>query len=45
MILKPNGIVGWDGQQDTLDEIGIELTNLICKDGGDNQLCSQVSGV
>ncbi|MED5485135.1 MAG: thioredoxin domain-containing protein [Candidatus Thermoplasmatota archaeon] len=45
MILKPNGIVGWDGQQDNLDEIGIELTNLICKDGGDNQLCSQVSGV
>lgn len=44
MILKPNGIVGWDGGQDSYDEIGIELTNLICKDGGDNQLCSQVSG-
>jgi len=45
MILKPNGVVGWDGQQDHLDQIGIELTNLICKDGGDNELCSQVSGV
>jgi len=44
MILKPNGIVGWDGQQDAQNEIGIELTNLICKDGGDSELCLQVNG-
>ena len=44
MILKPNGIVGWDGGQDSDDQIGIELTNLICRDGGDNSLCSQLSG-
>ena len=44
MILKPNGIVGWNGMTDSLDEIGIELANLICKDCGDNQLCAEVNG-
>ena len=44
MILKPNGIVGWNGMTDSLDEIGIELANLICEDGGDNQLCAEVNG-
>ncbi|RAH15749.1 MAG: hypothetical protein CMB56_002755 [Methanobacteriota archaeon] len=44
MILKPNGIVGWDGGQDSDNQIGIELSNLICRDGGDNDLCSQIGG-
>ena len=44
MILKPNGVVGWNGMTDSLDEIGIELANLICKDGGENQLCNEING-
>ena len=39
LILKPNGVVAWNGGTDSNDQIGIELSEQICKDGGTSELC------
>ena len=43
LILKPNGVVAWNGGTDSNDEIGIELSEQICKDGGTSELCIKLS--
>ena len=43
LILKPNGVVAWNGATDPTDEIGIELSEQICKDGGTSELCILMS--